>query len=59
MHILFRVGSCTEGYVRARAEGLGLIGETGVAHRVVRLKIICVGVLLGGSGVPYGLEIVL
>jgi hypothetical protein len=36
-----------------------LIGETGVAHRFVRLKIICVGVLLGGFGVPYGLEIVL
>jgi CDP-diacylglycerol--glycerol-3-phosphate 3-phosphatidyltransferase len=46
-------------YVRARAEGLGLIGETGVAHRFARLKIICVGALLGGFGVPYGLEIVL
>lgn len=46
-------------YVRARAEGLGLIGETGVAHRFVRLRIICVGALLGGFGVPYGLEIVL
>jgi len=36
-----------------------LIGETGVAHRFVRLKIICVAALLGGFGVPYGLEIVL
>lgn len=46
-------------YVRARAEGLGLIGETGVAHRFVRLKIIGGGALLGGFRVPWGLEIAL
>ncbi len=46
-------------YVRARAEGLGLIGEAGVAHRFVRLKIIGVGALLEGFRVPWGLEIVL
>jgi len=46
-------------YVRARAEGLGLIGEAGVAHRFVRLKIIGVGALLEDFRVPYGLEIVL
>lgn len=46
-------------YVRARAEGLGLVGETGIAPRLVRLELIVAGGLLGGFGVPHGLEIVL
>lgn len=43
-------------YLRARAEGLGLAGETGITPRNVRLDIIVIGALLGGFGVPYGLE---
>lgn len=46
-------------YVRARAEGLQLSGDTGIASRFVRLKIIAVGGLLAGFDVPHGLAIVL
>lgn len=43
-------------YTRARAEGLGLVGETGIAPRFVRLEIIGVGGLFGAFGWLYGLE---
>jgi CDP-diacylglycerol--glycerol-3-phosphate 3-phosphatidyltransferase len=44
---------------RARAEGLGLRGETGFAPRFTRLKLLGVGGVLAAFDVPYGLEIVL
>ncbi|WP_326829310.1 CDP-alcohol phosphatidyltransferase family protein [Streptosporangium sp. NBC_01810] len=46
-------------YVRARAEGLGVSGEIGIAHRYLRLKIAGVGALLGGLGLIWALEVTL
>jgi CDP-diacylglycerol--glycerol-3-phosphate 3-phosphatidyltransferase len=46
-------------YTRARAELLGVAAAGGLAPRFVRLKILAVGGLAGGLGVPYGLETVL
>jgi CDP-diacylglycerol--glycerol-3-phosphate 3-phosphatidyltransferase len=46
-------------YVAARAEAFGLPRYAGFAHRFVRLRIIAVGGVLGGLGVPHGLEVVL
>jgi CDP-diacylglycerol---glycerol-3-phosphate 3-phosphatidyltransferase len=49
----------TVSFVRAKAEALGLIGETGIAHRFVRLRLAGIGGALGVLGVPYGVEAVL
>jgi phosphatidylinositol phosphate synthase len=49
----------TVSFARARAEALGLIGETGIAHRFVRLRLAGIGGVLGALGVPYGVEAVL
>ena len=57
--LLCLVGGTLVSYVRARAEGLGLVGETGIAHRFARLRLVAVGCLLAGFDVPYGLEVVL
>lgn len=40
-------------YLKARAEGLGVNCDVGVAERTERLVIILVAVGLGGLGVPY------
>lgn len=40
-------------YIKARAEGLGVNCDVGVAERSERLVIILVSVGLGGLGVPY------
>jgi CDP-diacylglycerol--glycerol-3-phosphate 3-phosphatidyltransferase len=40
-------------YVRARAEGLGMRGDVGIAERTVRLVIVLVVTGLAGLGVPY------
>ncbi|MBO4163874.1 phosphatidylinositol phosphate synthase [Micromonospora antibiotica] len=44
-------------YVKARAEGLGMSGNVGVAERTERLLIVGVGGLLTGLGVGPALEI--
>ncbi|SCF23058.1 CDP-diacylglycerol inositol 3-phosphatidyltransferase [Micromonospora matsumotoense] len=46
-------------YVKARAEGLGMTGDVGVAERTERLLIVGVGGLLTGLGVGPALEIAL
>jgi CDP-diacylglycerol--glycerol-3-phosphate 3-phosphatidyltransferase len=46
-------------YSKARAEGLGMTAEVGVAERTERLVIALVGIGLSGLGVPYILEIAL
>jgi CDP-diacylglycerol--glycerol-3-phosphate 3-phosphatidyltransferase len=46
-------------YVKARAEGLGLSADVGIAERFERLVIVGLGGLAYGFGVPYALEIAL
>src|SRR5262249_51860461 len=46
-------------YVKARAEGLGLSADGGIAGRFGRLVIIGFGRLPPGRGVPYALEVAL
>ncbi len=46
-------------YAKARAEGLGMTANVGVAERAERLILIGVGALLQGAGVPYALAVVL
>lgn len=40
-------------YIKARAEGLGVNCDVGVAERTERLVVVLVAVGLGGLGVPY------
>jgi CDP-diacylglycerol--glycerol-3-phosphate 3-phosphatidyltransferase len=49
------VGAQLVSYVKARAEGLGLNGDVGIAERMERLIIVGVGGLLTGFGVGWGL----
>ncbi len=42
-------------YVKARAEGLGLSADVGVAERAERLILVGVGGLLGAAGLDWGL----
>jgi CDP-diacylglycerol---glycerol-3-phosphate 3-phosphatidyltransferase len=53
------VGGQVVSYVRARAEGLGLRGDVGIAERLERLIIIGVGALLWGSGLRWALPVAL
>jgi CDP-diacylglycerol--glycerol-3-phosphate 3-phosphatidyltransferase len=46
-------------YVKARAEGLGLSADVGIAERFERLVIIGLGGIGHGIGVPYALEVAL
>jgi CDP-diacylglycerol--glycerol-3-phosphate 3-phosphatidyltransferase len=46
-------------YARARAEGLGMTANVGVAERADRLVSTLVAAFLAGLGVPYVLEVVL
>lgn len=46
-------------YVKARAEGLGLTANVGIAERPERLILIGIGGLLHGLGIPYALEVTL
>ncbi|GGM91494.1 CDP-alcohol phosphatidyltransferase [Thermopolyspora flexuosa] len=40
-------------YVKARAEGLGMTCNVGIAERTERLAVVLLSALLGGLGVPY------
>ncbi|GAA2104292.1 CDP-alcohol phosphatidyltransferase family protein [Microlunatus panaciterrae] len=44
-------------YVKARAESLGYTANGGLAARADRILIILLGLLLGGLGVPYAIEV--
>ncbi len=46
-------------YAKARAEGLGLRCDVGLAERAERLILVLVGTLLAGLGVPTALEVAL
>ncbi|WP_134323024.1 phosphatidylinositol phosphate synthase [Cumulibacter soli] len=46
-------------YVKARAEGVGLTSNVGIAERAERLIIVLVGIGLDGLGVPYVLAVAL
>jgi CDP-diacylglycerol---glycerol-3-phosphate 3-phosphatidyltransferase len=46
-------------YVKARAEGLGLSADVGIAERFERLVIIGLGGIGYGIGVPYALQVAL
>lgn len=49
----------TTSYVKARAEGVGLTCNVGIAERAERLIIVLVGIGLMGLGVPYVLDVAL
>jgi CDP-diacylglycerol--glycerol-3-phosphate 3-phosphatidyltransferase len=49
------VGGQVVSYVKARAEGLGLDADVGIAERLERLIIVGVGGLLWGFGLKWGL----
>ncbi|BCJ67819.1 CDP-alcohol phosphatidyltransferase family protein [Polymorphospora rubra] len=49
------VGGGLVSYVKARAEGLGLTANVGIAERTERLIIVGIGGLLSGLVVPWGL----
>lgn len=53
------VGGVIVSYAKARAEGLGLRCDVGIAERSERLIIAGFGALLEVFGVPHGLEVVL
>jgi CDP-diacylglycerol--glycerol-3-phosphate 3-phosphatidyltransferase len=46
-------------YVKARAEGLGLEANVGIAERTERLLIIGLGGLAWGLDIPYALDVAL
>ncbi|MFC3995741.1 phosphatidylinositol phosphate synthase [Nocardiopsis sediminis] len=50
------VGGFGVSYIKARAEGLGVNCDVGIAERSERLVIVLVSVGLGGLGVPYVME---
>lgn len=52
------IGSLLVSYTRARAEGLGLDGEVGIASRPVRVVILSAGLILGGNEIVQGLDLV-
>lgn len=57
---LFCLGtSFLTSYIKARAEGLGMTCDVGIAERAVRIFVILVGAGLSGLGVPYAVEIAL
>jgi CDP-diacylglycerol---glycerol-3-phosphate 3-phosphatidyltransferase len=53
--VLALVGSFLVSYTRARAEGLGLTAEVGLAPRVERLVLVIGGIGLAGLGLDIGL----
>ncbi|WP_326559546.1 phosphatidylinositol phosphate synthase [Micromonospora sp. NBC_01796] len=46
-------------YVKARAEGLGMTANVGIAERTERLIIVGIGGILDGAGVPHALTVAL
>jgi len=53
--LLALIGSFMVSYTRARAEGLGLNAEVGLAPRTERLVLVVAGIALTGLGVAIGL----
>jgi CDP-diacylglycerol--glycerol-3-phosphate 3-phosphatidyltransferase len=56
---LCAVGATVISYAKARAEGLGLRCDVGIAERTVRLLIGGTGTLLDSLGVPFALDLAL
>lgn len=57
---LFCLGtSFLTSYIKARAGGLGMTCEVGIADRAVRAIVILTGAGLSGLGVPYAVEVAL
>ena len=57
---LFCLGtSFLTSYIKARAEGLGLTCNVGIAERAVRVFVILLGAGLTGLGVPYAVDVAL
>ena len=54
--LLCLMGAFTVSYVKARAEGLGLRCDVGIAERTERLLVAGAGAILSLFGVPYALE---
>ncbi|MGW4463544.1 phosphatidylinositol phosphate synthase [Micromonospora sp. NPDC004704] len=46
-------------YVKARAEGLGMTANVGIAERTERLIIVGIGGIIQGAGVPHALTVAL
>lgn len=46
-------------YVKARAEGLGMTCDVGIAERAVRLIVVLTGAGISGLGVPYAVQVAL
>ena len=46
-------GGMVISYARARAEGLGMTGNVGIAERTERLVLILLAAFVYGLGVPY------
>ena len=46
-------------YIKARAEGVGLACDVGVAERTERLILVLLGTGLNGLGIPYALHVAL
>ncbi|HEX7745619.1 MAG TPA: CDP-alcohol phosphatidyltransferase family protein [Micromonosporaceae bacterium] len=53
--LLCLVGGQLVSYVKARAEGLGMTCNVGIAERTERLVVVGVGGLLAGFGLPWAL----
>lgn len=57
---LFCLGtSFLTSYIKARAEGLGMTCDVGIAERAVRMIVILTGAGLTGLGVPYAVQVAL
>lgn len=57
---LFCLGaSFLTSYIKARAEGLGMTCNVGIAERAVRMLVILTGAGLSGLGVPYAVQVAL
>lgn len=57
--LLCLVFGAVTSYIKARAEGLGMTCNVGIAERAERLIVTLVGVGLSGLGVPYILDVAL
>jgi len=57
--LLCLVAGMIVSYAKARAEGLGLRCDVGLAERAERLILVLMGTLLAGLGVPVALDVLL
>jgi CDP-diacylglycerol--glycerol-3-phosphate 3-phosphatidyltransferase len=55
--LLCLIGAFTVSYVKARAEGLGLTCNVGIAERTERLLVVGAGAILDMLGVPHAFDV--